>query len=169
MVFRRGRSNKGNIVDSQKHEVRYSNLVQAAGVVRFVTIATARNIEDIAVDTDVKTGSVLKAIIFEENWNFEGNVTGVIDWAIFKSKAGQDIDSTNWNPAVPNKPTRSQTFMSGMEMPAGINNSASVKRVGTILIPKGKQRMSEGDAWTLTYFASQIVDACGKFIFKEYR
>ncbi len=168
MVFRRG-SSKGTIIDSQKHEVRYSNLVQAAGVVRFVTIATSVAIEDFALDTDVKIGSVLKAIIFENNWNFEGNVTGVLDWAIFKSKAGQAIDSTNWNPAVPNKPTRSQVFLSGMEMPAGINNSASVKRVGAILIPKGKQRMAEGDAWTLAYFASQIVDACGKFIFKEYR
>ncbi len=59
-----------------------------------------------------------------------------------------------------------------MEMPAGINNSSSVKRIGTLLIPKGKQRMSEGDEWLLTYFVAasgSIADSCGHFIYKEYR
>ncbi len=170
MVFRRG-SRKGMIIDSVKHEVRYSNLLAAGGSVKSVNIAIAKNTPDISSDVDVKTGSVIKAIFFEQNYNFEGNITGVVDWAIIKGHSGQVV-STDFNPATPNLPTRSQKFLWGMEMPAGINNSSSVKRIGTLLIPKGKQRMAEGDFWVLTYFTSAGAggeDACGHLIYKEYR
>ncbi len=170
MGFRRG-SSKGQIIDSVKHEVRYSNLLEAGGVVRFVTIATGKNTVDISGDTDVKTGSLIKAIFFELNFNTEGNVTTVTDWSIHKQRTGQGA-TTDFDPAIPNQPTRSQVFLWGMEMPAGINNSSSIKRIGTLLIPKGKQRMSEGDVWVFTYRSSAGAgghDACGHFIYKEYR
>jgi len=159
------------VIDSVKHEIRYSNLLQAGGAVRDIIIAQAKNTVDIVDNTtDVKTGCVIKAIIFELNWNTEGSITQVTDWQIVKTKSGQG--AAIFNPSVPNLPTRSQTFMSGMEMPAGINHSSAVKRMGTLLIPKGKQRMSEGDIWRLFYNFSgsgNIADACGKFIYKEYR
>ncbi len=170
MVFRR-RSNKGNIIDSVKHEIRYSALLASGGTVKQILIANATNTVDIANDNDVKTGSLIKAIFFENNYNFEGNITAIYDWAIIKASTGQVV-SAIFDPAIPNLPTRSQKFLWGMEMPAGINNSASVKRIGTLLIPKGKQRMSEGDRWILVYRSSAGVggeDACGHFIYKEYR
>ncbi len=169
MVFRR-RSGKGMVIDSVKHEIRYSNLLEAGGTLRSVVIASAKNTQDIAADNDVKTGSLIKAIFFEENWNVEGNVTTILDWAIVKTKTGQAL--SGFNPSIPNQLARSQTFLWGMEMPAGINNSSSVKRIGTLLIPKGKQRMSEGDEWLLVYFSSAgagAADSCGHFIYKEYR
>ncbi len=164
------RSNKGSIIDSVKHEIRYSNLLEAGAGQKTVTIATAKNTADISADSDVKTGSLVKAIFFELNFNVEGSITTVIDWAIVKLKTGQS--TTAFLPATPNLPTRSQKYLWGMEMPAGINHSSAVKRIGTLLIPKGKQRMSEGDIWLLTYFtaaAGNITDACGHFIYKEYR
>ncbi len=170
MVFRR-RSSKGNIIDSVKHEVRYSNLLASGGSIKTIVIAEAKNTEDIASDTDVKTGSIIKAIFFENNYNFEGNITAIYDWQIVKFKFGQ-ASVTDMDPAIPNGPIRSQKFLWGMEMPAGINNSSSVKRIGTLLIPKGKQRMSEGDRWELNYRSSAGAggeDACGHFIYKEYR
>ncbi len=123
-----------------------------------------------SADTDVKTGSLIKAIFFENNYNFEGNLTAIFDWAIIKKKTGQAVST--FDPAIPNQPNRSQVFLWGMEMPAGINNSSAVKRIGTLLIPKGKQRMSEGDSWNLLYRSTAGVgqeDACGHFIYKEYR
>ncbi len=167
MVFRRNRG-KGNIIDSVKHEIRYSNLLAAGGSIKSVTIARAENVP--AADNEVKTGSVIKAIFFEKNYNFEGNVTAIFDWAIVKARAGQAI--TDFDPAIPNQANRSQVFLWGMEMPAGINNSSSVKRIGTLLIPKGKQRMSEDDKWLLVYrstVGAGVEDACGHFIYKEYR
>ncbi len=172
MVFRR-RSSKGMVIDSVKHEVRYSNLLETGATLRSVTIAEAVNTGAMVPANEifeVKTGSVIKAIFFEENWNVEGNITTVIDWALVKLKTGQS--ATDFNPATPHLPTRSQKFLWGMEMPAGINNSSSVKRIGTLLIPKGKQRMSEGDKWLLVYFTAAsgaVSDACGHFIYKEYR
>ncbi len=163
-------SGKGNIIDSVKHEVRYSQLLATGGSIKEIVIATAKQTADIVLDTDVKTGSVIKAIFFENNYNFESNITAIFDWTISKTKTGQG--GASFDPGIPNQPARSQTFLWGMEMPAGINNSSSVKRMGTLLIPKGKQRMSEGDIWKLFYRSSSGAgqeDACGHFIYKEYR
>ncbi len=165
--FNRG---KGAIIDSVKHEVRFSNLLETGGGIKFVDIATAKNTNAIALDTDVKTGAVIKAIFFELNFNHEGNITATVDWQIAKVKPGQTLPDSN--PSIPNEPTRSQTFLWGMEMPAGINNSSAVKRTGILLIPKGKQRMSEGDIWRFSYFSGAgtgQADTCGHFIYKEYR
>ncbi len=169
MGYRR-RSSKGSIIDSLKHEIRFSNLLEAGGGLNGVNIAIARQPQSIVNDDDVKAGSVIKAIFFELNFNVEGNITTIIDWAIYKFKSGQA--TTTFDPAIPNQPIRSQKFLWGMEMPAGINNSSSVKRIGTLLIPKGKQRMAEGDFWRIQYrFAASgnIADFCGHFIYKEYR
>ncbi len=169
MVFRR-RSSRGQIIDSKKHEVRYSNLLEAGATVREVEIALAVD-RAVASDTQVKAGCVIKAIFFELNWNVEGNITTVIDWCLVKTKEGQTATSI-LAPASPNVPARSQRFLWGMEMPAGINNSSAIKRIGTLLIPKGKQRMAESDKWSLLYFfaaSGSIADACGHFIYKEYR
>ncbi len=171
MGFRR-RSNKGMIIDSVKHEVRTVNLLETGATFRAVEIAIGKNTPDIAADNHVKSGSLIKAIFFELNFNVEGNITTVIDWALIKAATGVGISSGNYNPATPNLATRSQKFLWGMEMPAGINNSGAVKRIGTLLIPKGKQRMSEGESWQFVYFtaaAGDISDVCGHFIYKEYR
>ncbi len=172
MVFRRGRSKKGLVIDSQKHEIRTLNLLETGATFRNVVIALAKNTEDISADNHVKTGSQIKAIFFELNFNVEGNITTVIDWALVKANAGLGVTSANFNPATPNLITRSSKFLWGMEMPAGINNSGAVKRVGTLLIPKGKQTMREGESWQFVYFtaaAGDISDVCGHFIYKEYR
>ncbi len=158
------------VIDSKKHEIRYSNLLANGGSVKSVLIAVAVD-GAVTADNHVKAGSLIKAIFFEQNYNFEGNITGVVDWALMKSKAGQTAGSLN-DPAIPNQPARSQTFLWGMEMPAGINNSSAVKRIGTLLIPKGKQRMAEADEWNLVYRTTAGVgqeDGCGHFIYKEYR
>ncbi len=169
-MFRRRRSNKGMLIDSKKHEIRYSNLLEAGAVIREVVIATAVD-REITADNEVKAGASIKAIFFEENFNVEGNITTIVDWEIVKTKAGQTVGSI-LPPATPNPQARSQRFLWGMEMPAGINNSASIKRIGTLLIPKGKQRMAEGDKWSFLYFytaSGNIADSCGHFIYKEYR
>ncbi len=169
MPYRR-RSNKGTIIDSVKHEVRYTTLLATGGSIKSVLIAQAKNTADISDDRHVKTGSLIKAIFFENNYNTEGNITAIYDWCILKLKAGQSAGG--FDPAIPQQNNRSQVFLWGMEMPAGINNSSSVKRIGTLLIPKGKQRMSEDDIWYLNYRStagSGQEDACGHFIYKEYR
>ncbi len=170
MVFRR-KSNKGNIIDSVKHEVASTNLLATGGSVKNVILALGKNTVDVSNDTDVKSGSLIKAIFFEANFNFEGNITAKFEWAIVKAKVGQPVNTT-FDPALPNQPARSQVFLWGMEMPAGINNSSAIKRMGTLLIPKGKQRMAEGDAWYFMYRSTAGAgqeDFCAHFIYKEYR
>ncbi len=105
------------------------------------------------------------------NFNLEGSLTAIFDWAFVKAVEGQSF-STSFDPAIPNLKTRSQKFLWGMEMPAGINNSSAIKRIGTLLIPKGQQRMAEGDTWGLVYRSTAGAgqeDFCAHFIYKEYR
>ncbi len=164
------RSRKGQIIDSVKHEVRLSSLLATGGSIKFLDIVTAKNTAAVALDTDVKTGSVIKAIFFEINFNTEGNITALFDWQIVKGKTGQTV--AQFDPAIPNEPNRSQVFLWGMEMPAGINNSSAIKRIGTLLVPRGKQRMAEGDFWRLMYRSTAGTnqeDICAHFIYKEYR
>ncbi len=159
-------SRKGMIIDSVKHEIRASTLLATGGSVKSIVLATAVNV--VATDQQVKTGSLIKAIHFEINFNFEGNITGLFDWAIEKLNTGQAVI----DPAIPMEPNRSHIFFRGMEMPAGINNSSAIKRIGTLLIPKGKQRMAEGDNWRLCYRSTAGAgqeDLCATFIYKEYR
>ncbi len=159
------------VIDSDKHEVRYSNLLQNGGSVVQVVIANTKNLENVASDVDVKTGSLIKAIFFELNFNVEGSITAIYDWALIKKRQGQAV-ATEFDPAIPNQPARSQVFLWGMEMPAGINNSSAVKRIGTLLIPRGKQKMNEGDQWILVYRSTAGAgqeDSCGHFVYKEYR
>ncbi len=146
-------------------------MLEDASTVKYVRIAVGKQSKDIAADDDVKNGCQVKAIFFELNFNQEGNVTQVIDWAICKKPTGANLVSTNYDPAVPNQETRSTVFLWGMEMPAGINNSSAVKRIGTLLIPKGKQRVAEDEEWFFMYRASGTgqVDVCSHFIYKEYR
>ncbi len=168
MVFRRGRSSKGMIIDSVKHEIRFSTLLATGGSIKNVVLATGVNVP--STDQQVKTGSLIKALFFEINFNFESNITAVVDWVLVKIRTGQA--ASGFDPAIPNQANRSQIFLWGMEMPAGINNSSAIKRIGTLLIPKGKQRMSEGDSWNLLYrttAGTNQEDACGHFIYKEYR
>ncbi len=150
--------------------MRYANLLEAGATLSSVRIAIAKNTQDISDPlTQCKTGCVVKAIFFELNFNFEGNITQTLDWCIAKKKQGQT--NAEFDPSTPGQPARSQVFLWGMEMPAGINNSSAVKRIGTLLIPQGKQRMSENDEWILLYRSSGsgLTDACGHFIWKEYR
>ncbi len=158
------------VIDATKHEIRFSNLLEVGAALREVQIAQGKNTQDISDPlNEVKTGSLVKAIFFEINFNFEGNTTQVLDWTIVKLHQGQGI--AELDPTLPGTPARSQRFLWGMEMPAGINNSSAVKRIGTLLIPKGKQRMSENDKWSFLYRTSSTatVDVCGHFIYKEYR
>ncbi len=170
MVFRR-RSSKGSIIDSLKHEIRISALLASGGSVKAVNIAKALSSPDFDTSPDeCKTGSVIKAIFFEINFNFEGNITAIFDWQIVKRTSGQALSI--FDPAIPSQPIRSQKFLWGMEMPAGINNSSAIKRIGTLLIPKGKQRMRDGDLWQLQYRSTAGAggeDLCAHFIYKEYR
>ncbi len=159
------------VIDSRKHEIRFSTLLATGGSVKDVTIVNAKNVQDVTNIDDVVTGSLVKAIFFELNFNFEGNITAIFDWAIIKKKFGQNVASL-FDPAIPNQDARSQVFLWGMEMPAGINNSSAIKRIGTLLIPKGKQRMADGDEWHLVYRSTAGAgqeNACGHFIYKEYR
>ena len=121
----------------------------------------------------VRTGNYIQAINFELNWNVEGNITTVVDWYFLKDVGSFISTAAGFvSPAATGVVTDDQRryrLMEGMEMPAGINNAGAVKRQGTLLIPQHLQRMGKGDRWYLVYVvaaAGNIVDACGKFIYK---
>ncbi len=154
-----------------KNIVRSVSLLADAGASTLV-VAIAEAVDDVSVGNveQVRTGNYVQAINFEINFNFEGNITAVIDWYIWKNLAGV---MTRVNPAITGTVTddsRRYRLLEGMEMPAGINNSGAVKRMGTILVPKHLQRMGKADKFEFVWRASAtggVTDVCAKFIYKS--
>ncbi len=153
-----------------KNIVRFSNLLSDAGTAVAVTIAEAVDDVQVGSTSQVRTGNYVQAINFEINFNIEGNITGIYDWYIWKRLANSITQVDPRNVGLVSDDSRRYRLIEGMEMPAGINNSGPVKRMGLLMVPKHLQRMGKADKFVLVYvssFAGNIADVCGKFIYKS--
>lgn len=155
-------------VHSTKNVTRWSNLLQDGGTTNTVDL-----VHGVDSPTDytkeVEIGSTVKAVFVEFNANFEGNVTGIIDWFVWKNVGGA---SSTPNPAAQgNNVLRRFVLHSGMEMPAGINNSQAVKRIFVVKIPPKLRRIGDGDKIQFVYRSTTgvgSVDLCGTAIYKWF-
>ncbi len=157
-----------------KNIVRFSNLLEAAGTVRVVVIASAVDDVQVGSTSQVRTGNLVQAVNFDINLNLEGSITAVMDWYFIKDNMGVLQASAGLvSPALTGLVTDDQRrfrLLEGMEMPSGVNNSQAQKLKGLLLIPKPYQRMGKGDTILFVYVSTgsgNIVDACGKFVYKS--
>ncbi len=151
-----------------KNIVRVSNLLSDASAVVVAVIAVATDDWTVGTTNQVSTGKYVQAINFEINFNFEGNITAIYDWYIWKNE-NQAVRTSPALTGLVADDTRRLRLLEGMEMPAGINNSSAIKRIGTVLIPKHMQRLGKNEQWEFVYVASvagNVSDVCAKFIYK---
>ncbi len=155
-------------VRSNKNIVRFSNLLEAGAVTRDVIVVQAVDSYAGGV-SQCPIGATVNGFFFEINFNVEGNITTVVDWAFWKNPGnllGALVPSLTGG-----SPFRKWVFKQGMEMPAGINNAGAVKRIGVAVVPKKMKRMGDQDIINFTYLyaaAGNIADTCGHFIYKWY-
>ncbi len=164
MVFRRG--NRLSPIQSDKHEVTWSNLAQNASAIQSITICNAVVPSAADASTEVVVGSHVNWIYFEFHFSPEV-VTNpkVIHWTLIKTRFGQTIPS----PALYNQDVRRQILKRGMEMLPS-SQSTVFKRIFAVKIPRGYANMQKGDVITLAYICSstETINACGIAIYKAY-
>ena len=100
-------------INSNKHEITWSNLSQNASTLQTVTLVTGVKSADADGATGVEVGNKVRAIYFE--FHFSPAQTGnanVIHWHIVGRPTGLTIN----NPSVYYQDDRSYTFKRGMEM-----------------------------------------------------
>ncbi len=161
-------------INSLKHFVARTNSTITAGTVSNIKIAEAVVAPAVATTTDVKIGSILKALIMEM-------------WLLVAGTTTQSTQVTVIIEKVPNSGTPA-TFAQMLNLQAYANkhnifytfqgNLASFVDgqpsfpafKSTLLIPKGKQRMARGDAWYMNVApVAYNTHSCGMFIYKEYQ
>ncbi len=153
-------------MQSDKHEVTWSNLSQDAGTAPInVTLSTAVATADKNTSVEVGIGSKISSIYFEFHFSTAstGNVN-VVHWEIFAFPEGL----TEPPPNLYYQKNRSYIMKRGMEM-LPVNVSTVFKRIFVVKIPKIYQRQKDGMKIRLKYQASstEAINACGIAIYKE--
>ncbi len=156
------------VINSIKHYVQIPVTTIASGAVAARAIANAVAAPATGTTDEVNIGSIVKAV-YVEIWA-DGDITeATIVAAIEKRKAGSAAPTfTNMNNlmAYDNKANVLQVHQ-GLP-PAGDNIVPLFRE--WIKIPRGKQRMAQGDKLTLSIAATGTeIHFCGFFTYKEYQ
>ncbi len=166
MSFRRRRG-IAPVINSEKHEITWSNLAQDAGTATVtvpLVIAVAPSAVNLA--TEVPIGATVRSIFIE--FNVSASATGTIKiyhWLVQKRMGGL----AGSDPILYNQNAKKSIFKRGMEMIP--NNVATViKRVFVVRIPPRYRRMGQADQLIYAYKASttDALNSCGIAIYKAF-
>ncbi len=152
-------------IQSDKHEITWSNIAQDASSKVSILLATAVQPASKNLASEVGIGSKIPWIYFEFHFSPETTTSAnVIHWEIVQLRKGQ----TFANPNVYYQLERSQIIKRGMEM-LPRDQSTVFKRIFTVKLPRIFQRQKENQELYLVYQASlpATINACGIAIYKE--
>ncbi len=152
---------------TDKHEITWSNLAQNASAVQAIALAEGVTAADKNISSEVLIGSKITRVYLEFHFSAE-TVTNpkVIHWKVEKLGANE----TTTSPATYYQPGRNRILQRGMEMlPKDV--STVFKRIISVKIPRGYQRMGEGETLRFRYISSstETINACGIAIYKEIK
>ncbi len=158
------------VINSRKHYVQLSLGVTALGAITKLDIIKAVKVEDIAAASDVREGSVIKAV-FVELWITSDDVTQSTSTITLEKKPASAPAMTAGQSALlddyPNKKNVLYTTQ-GLVSPKTGSNPIPILRQW-FKIPKGKQRFGLADQLVLNLHAvSDGINFCGFFTYKEY-
>ncbi len=156
-------------VNTQKHEITWSNLSQDASTVQKIAIANGKEAGAVTTATasDVIIGAHVKSIYFE--FHFSPQATGVakvVHWSVTKEPFNTNVSAPN----LYNQQDKRFTFKRGMEM-LPVNVSTVFKRIFVVKIPPRFSRMGDNDLLSFNYVcsSSEAINACGFAIYKEIK
>ncbi len=114
----------------------------------------------------VPVGAIIKSLFFE--FNVAAGETGVpriLHWKVCKAPANQTVTSPN----VYDQVDKAQIYKRGMEM-IPTNVSTVYKRIFVVPVPKGKQRMRDGERWFIIFRATDVdtINNCGICIYRVF-
>lgn len=152
-------------IQSVKHEITWSNLVQNAAATQTIVLAKGTPSADVNDGTEVEIGHKVTRIYFEFHFSADTVVNPkVIHWVIDCTLSGM----TAGNPNTYNQDDRSFIFQRGMEM-LPQDQSTVFKRILSVKVPKIYQRAKANWFLRLRYICSsaEAINACGIAIYKD--
>ncbi len=158
------RRSLGMIINSRKEIVDSTLLGVAAGTTSSVALATVVNDYTGAVGT-VPVGSVIKSVyLFVQI--LPTATTENVDWNVGKIPNGVSLPVPGTTGGAP---ARKYVLHEEKGIPGNANDGAyPLTFKGVIKIPRGRQRMAEGDVITIRLLGAGIYNACLKAIYKVY-
>ncbi len=161
------RFNRLHPVNSQKHEITWSDLAINGSTTQVKNLAIGTEPSAINISTEVAIGAHIGSIYFEINFAAEDITTPkVIHWEVLKSPFGTTMSV----PSLYNQDDKRFVLKRGMEMlPKSV--STVYKRVFVVRIPPRIRRAGDGDKFQFQYVCSsaETVNVCGFAIYKEIR
>ncbi len=153
-------------IQSEKHEVVWSNLVEDAGTTVIVNLATGVQSGAVDLATEIKQGDHIKSIFIEFNVSPEViTSTRVLHWAVIKNPHG---DTTHTGNSY-NAEAKNQILHRGMEML--VKDVGTVyKRIFVVKVPRGLSRIADGDRIDFLYQSTSTAtqNLCGFAIYRSY-
>ncbi len=169
-MARQRRSGKSPI-HSNKEIVDSVTLLVAAGVTTDVDLVTAVNDYTGTVGT-CRQGATILGFYIESSYNLSQVIVGRFDWFLCKRESGRGTTAFPTPGSTGGTQLRKSIFHERkgvLDGGPGTNiGGQTAKSVEFIKIPKGFQRMGEGDAWTIRAGASTAYSFCLKVIYKWY-
>ncbi len=167
------RSSRLRPIQSEKHEMTWSNLGENASTVKSVTLMTAVAGEP-SIATDIETGSHVNSIYLETNLNGVDNSGSVqvFHWMVYKSPSGA---FSIQDPSTYDTKFKKFILKRGMEMlpqiPLDSGGTIQTKRIFVVKIPKHLIRFGEGDQLILSYksTSASAINFCGIGIYREIK
>ncbi len=153
------------IIQSDKHEVTWTNISQNAGTTQGITLSLAVQPAAKNISTEVAIGSKIFGIYLEFHFSAaETGVVKVIHWKV-------EVIPPNTTVSIANsyyQTDRAYVIQRGMEM-LPVNVATVYKRIVFVRIPRIYQRQKEGQVISFRYQSSsaELINACGIAIYKE--
>ncbi len=164
---RRGSSYPRSMVRSVKYIVNIGGASEGSGV-QVQTIAAGKDNTTLGqvdtFDTEVPVGSrITKLLLMCPKVNLGSSTANFICWTLQKIRVGQTVQ----DPLLAGgKAQRQNIHLTGMlGLGAGQNNSLIIK----FNIPKGLQRMGDGEGWQLVTNNGLAVSTQYQFIYKVWQ
>lgn len=164
LVVARMRSRLGSIIHSRKEIIDSTLLGVAAATVSTVALATAIN-DYIGTVATVEVGSKISSIyLFVSILPTAG--TANVDWYVAKRPSGLGMPVPG---ATGGAIHRKYILHEEKGIPGNAGDGAYPATFkGVIKIPRGRQRMAEGDTIEIRLRGTDIYNACVKCIYKTY-
>ncbi len=163
-------SSKRPIV-SNKEVVDAVTLLVTAGTVTNIDIATTINDYTGGVGT-CPLGAKILGFYLEISYNLSQVIVGRFDWMLLKAESGRPNSDFSAPGNVGGDELRKRVYheRKGV-LDGGTTTNAggqTAKSVEFIKIPRGVQRMGEGDRWVIRFSGSTNYSLCMKCIYKWY-
>ncbi len=156
-------------INSQKHIVQVSLTGIVAGAIRNEGIATAVRAADADAATEVRVGSVVKAVFIEMWYTSDDATQSSLTVCLEKLPDGGDNLTFGESQALDGYFNKSNIFYITQGLIGPKVGTAIPFMRGWFKIPKGKQRMTEKSKLVLNTSAiSDGVNLCGFITYKEY-